>query len=271
MDPRLDEQVAAIAGQVGTADLEVVLACNSPDPGHAAALARLADEMGAGWRSVDASDRRGPAHARNVGASHATGELLLFCDADDRLAPGWAAAMIEALETSDAATGPLPPFAASEGILRWKPAPSPDRVPTYLGIPYMPSANLAVRRAAFEQVGGFDERLRTSEDIAFSWSLRVADRSIAWAPGAVVHRRYRPGVLPMLRQHFAYGRGISRVLLWYGLPGSGRWEPCGRALLRGSGDDSSGGDRDHRTTLRRMAIAGGRVVGIAEVKLWRRR
>src|SRR5262245_29795227 len=46
---------------------------------------------------VDASDRRGHAHARNLGAAAATGDALLFCDADDEVAPGWLAAMGRAL------------------------------------------------------------------------------------------------------------------------------------------------------------------------------
>lgn len=269
VDGRVEEQVAAIACMDRIDRFEVVLACNSPSSADKRALERLAEHRGSRWRCVDASGRRGPAHARNVGAAHATGDLLLFCDADDRVSPQWASAMVSALERADAATGPLPPFGHSDGILRWKPAPSVAGVPTYMGTPYVPTANLAVRRAAFDQVGGFDERLRTSEDIAFSWSLLVGHRSIVWAPDAIVHRRYRVGVLPLLRQHVAYGRGISRVLLWYGMPSPGHWQKCGRALLRGSGEDSTQTSTDLRATLRRLAIAVGRVVGIVEVKLHR--
>src|SRR3546814_18408136 len=44
-------------------------------------------------RLVDASDKRGLAHARNVGAREAAGESIAYCDADDEIAPGWVAAM----------------------------------------------------------------------------------------------------------------------------------------------------------------------------------
>jgi glycosyltransferase involved in cell wall biosynthesis len=50
---------------------------------------------------VDASDRRGSAHARNVGALLASGKSLVFCDADDEVGPGWLAAIGSALSEHD--------------------------------------------------------------------------------------------------------------------------------------------------------------------------
>jgi hypothetical protein len=39
--------------------------------------------------SVDSSDVPGVSHARNVGASAATSDYLLFCDQDDKVGVGW--------------------------------------------------------------------------------------------------------------------------------------------------------------------------------------
>lgn len=49
-------------------------------------------------RIVDASDRKGAAHARNIGALATQSKLLAFCDADDVVARGWLKAMGEALQ-----------------------------------------------------------------------------------------------------------------------------------------------------------------------------
>lgn len=270
VDAALSEQVQAIAASHGDISYEVVLACNSASPDDLASLEQIARDQGAHWSVVNASTRRGPAHARNVGARAATADLLLFCDADDIVVPGWLEAMVATLAEVDAASGPLPPFGSADDILRWKAAPGAESSPTYMGTVYMPSANIGVRRSAFEEVGGFDERLRTAEDIAFSWSLVVAGRTVGWSPDAAIRRRYRTNVRSLLRQHFAYGRGISRLLLWYGLPGNGVWLPPGRALLRGSGEDAAGERRDLRSVVRRAALAAGRLVGIVEISLLRR-
>ena len=265
IDDALLEQVAALREQSAELPTEVVLACNSSATGSLATLTGIAREVGPGWRAVDASARRGPAFARNRGAEAATGEWLLFCDADDIVAPGWVDAMAAALQEADAVTGPLPPFGPPEALAA-KPAGRDDALPTYMDVPYLPSGNLGVRREAFEAVGGFDERLRTSEDIAFAWSLRVRGCRMAWAPDAVVRRRYRGGLWPMTRQHFRYGRGISRVLIWYGIPGDGLWESPGWRLFRANGGASSVGisSMSHQDVLRRGALAAGRLLGIVE-------
>src|SRR3954447_15734888 len=40
--------------------------------------------------------RPGTSAARNTGAAASSADLLLFCDADDEVAPGWVAAMVAA-------------------------------------------------------------------------------------------------------------------------------------------------------------------------------
>ncbi len=45
--------------------------------------------------------RRGPSWARNRGLERATGDLVLFADADDEVAPDWVARMVAGLGTSD--------------------------------------------------------------------------------------------------------------------------------------------------------------------------
>lgn len=265
VDAALLEQIAALRHQVTDLSIDVVLACNSTATRSLETLTDIAREAGPRWSAVDASARRGPAFARNRGAKAAAGEWLLFCDADDIVAPGWVDSMAAGLREADAVSGPLPPFGPPEALAA-KPAGPEDGLPTYMEVPYLPSGNLGVRREAFEAVGGFDERLRTSEDIAFAWSLQVHGCRIAWAPDAVVRRRYRGGLWPMARQHFRYGRGISRVLLWYGIPGDGHWVSPGWRLFCANSGTTSGGvsSMSYKDALRRGALAAGRLLGIAE-------
>ena len=50
------------------------------------------------FRFLDASDRRGQAHAPNVGAQLASGQELLFLDQGDMISPGYVLAMGSAIQ-----------------------------------------------------------------------------------------------------------------------------------------------------------------------------
>ncbi|HYG64225.1 MAG TPA: glycosyltransferase family A protein, partial [Thermoanaerobaculia bacterium] len=75
---------------------EVIVADNGSTDGSREVVERFRARLPE-LRLVDASDRRGQAHARNVGAAAATGDAFLFVDADDAVAPGWLGAMGRAL------------------------------------------------------------------------------------------------------------------------------------------------------------------------------
>ena len=64
----------------------------------------------------------------------------------------------------------------------------------HLRHPYRPravAANLLVRRAAFEQVGGFYEGVRAGEDTDFSWRIQAAGWRLELRTEASVEHRYR--------------------------------------------------------------------------------
>src|SRR5690242_355556 len=86
----LGEQLDALAGQdVGFAF--EVLVCDNGSRDATPALVRRRQEHEPWLRLVDASARRGPSAARNIGAGHARGRFLAFCDADDVVGQGWLA------------------------------------------------------------------------------------------------------------------------------------------------------------------------------------
>jgi glycosyltransferase involved in cell wall biosynthesis len=210
-DDALEAQLDAVRAQGGVNLIEIILAVN--DAAHGALVrvrelvARAADPR---VRVVDASRRRGASFARNCGAAVATGDVLAFCDADDLVAVGWLAALVAGLVIFDAVGGRLDEIADDSG--RHRPPPTPDALPTFLGVPYIVSANMGLPRSTFESVGGFDTELHRCEDIAFSWRLLVAGSSLGYIDDARVAYRPRSGSLAVARQHFAYGRGMAQVL-----------------------------------------------------------
>jgi len=199
-----------------------------------------------------------------VGAREANGDLLVFCDADDVAQPGWLDGMVDALGRHDAVGGRLVDFGLSGRQAAMRPPATPDDLPTFLGVPYIVSASLALTRDLFDEVGGFDEELVRGEDIALSWSLIDADRSLGFAPDATILYRHRPGLPAFVKQHYLYGQGMAQVLARYGVPGEAA-PSAGLSALRPNGQP--GGRRSWVVLLRRGALACGRLVGLVKERV----
>lgn len=141
--------------------------------------------------SFHRKENRGPAASRNYGAARATGDFIAFTDSDCLPASNWLARAADALSRgAGIVCGPIVPrrrdgapglmAAQLEGI-------GADRG-TY------PTANLFVRRAAFQAVGGFDEsfglypwgELMAGEDADLAWRLKRKGESAVFLQDVVV-------------------------------------------------------------------------------------
>lgn len=179
----------------------------------------LVDNCGAvppgpeGVTVVRAESERSPAHARNAGARRATREWILFLDADVR-APGDLidAFFSEPIEAGvGAVTGEIrgylerPTLAARYGASR-----NFLGQRSHLQHPYRPrvaSANLLVRRSAFDAVDGFVEGVRAAEDTDFSWRLQEQGWTLALRERATVEHRYRESLRELRHQWRGYAAG----------------------------------------------------------------
>lgn len=273
VDGELEIQLRAVLAQQDTDRFEVIVSLNTRDDRAIASLDAMLAEIGDDRvRSIDSSQVRGAAHARNAGARAAHGDLLVFCDADDVVRPGWLAALTGALAGPaarfDAVSGLCVDFSEEGDAPKWLPPPPTDGLPTFLGVPYLLSGNLGVRRSIFEMVGGFDETLTRCEDIALSWQLLSKGVPIGFEPSAILDYRIRPSVMKMLRQHYFYGIGMSEVLVRHGRPGDDGTAGAS-TLLRPN--NSKGGLRSPVAVLRKVAIASGRLVGMVHERRRSRR
>ena len=207
-------------------DFETIVVCD----GSRDRSAQIARELGA---VVIETDHRGLSHARNIGIAQADGEIVAFLDDDAYPDPDWLHYLALGFreERNAGVGGPnLPP---REGRL------VPDCVAAAPGGPihvlvsdreaeHVPGCNMAFRRSALEEIGGFDERFRTAgDDVDVCWRLQKAGRTLGFSAGAVVMHRRRESVRRYLKQQYGYGK--AEALLerkWpthYNRAGASRW------------------------------------------------
>ncbi len=261
IDAVLAQQLARVLAQTDVALTEVVLSVNSTQPSVVSGVRSVVESAGdSRVRIVDSSDRKGAAHARNVGAVSSVCPVIGFCDADDLVHDGWLSALLQALAEFDAVSGDVVDVFPDERMRHWYPSTTAGALNQFLGKPYLLTGNLAIHRAAFEAVGGFDETLTRCEDIAISWSLLRAGYTIGHAAGAVIDYRHRDGVSAMLRQHYSYGRGMSEVLRAFGTPEAEGRVASSLGMLRPNGQSTS--RLSVASVMRRSAIAAGRLRGL---------
>ena len=215
---------------------ELILADNS---GTVAPTSRV--------RVVRATGEHSPAHARNVGAAEATREWLLFLDADcrgsDDLLDAYFASPVDS--AVGALAGEVVAGAAGETLVaRYGASRSFLSQQAHMEHPFRPravAANLLVRRAAFEQVGGFYEGVRAAEDTDFSWRLQAAGWRLELRPDAFVVHRYRTSLRELRRQWRGYAAGRAWLARRYeGFDPEPAVARVLRRTLRGGGPRGSG-------------------------------
>lgn len=208
----IDDQLAALAAQDVPVPWEVVVADNGSTDDTAARVAAWRDRLPV--RVVDASERRGINHARNRGAEEARGELLLYCDADDIVHPGWVTAFWGARDEWDVAGGQVDGITLNDAEARTR---HPDGevsrgLATFGWLPTFMGCNFALHRAVHTKLDGFDESfVGGCDDIEFAFRAQLAGLRLGFVPDAVVAYRLRGSLRDAARQYYRYGHSRPRL------------------------------------------------------------
>ncbi|HUT53189.1 MAG TPA: glycosyltransferase [bacterium] len=190
----------AIRGQEGFGEgaIEVIVVDDGSSDGGADA-ASLCDQL------IRMDQNRGAATARNRGAKEARADILVFVDADVFLGPAALSALFKVFDEH-------PDVSAAVGSYTTEPADT-NPVSVYhnlftryhhdlspLDIDWFWGAMGAVRKQAFNEVGGFDERYQgaSAEDMELGRALARAGHRVRYCPeaqGAHAHRFTLAGML----------------------------------------------------------------------------
>ncbi len=146
---------------------------------------------------------------RNLGAANATGDVLAFLDADCTINPGWVNSAVRHFENPEVVSAGAPPDIPEDNttwvqqawsFLKRKPQSRP------MDVGWLASANVWVRKASFDEVGGFDSSLETCEDADLGFRLNRLGRTISDPAISVQHHREPRTLMEFYKKEVWHGK-----------------------------------------------------------------
>ncbi len=126
---------------------------------------------------IDIIPNGGSYNARNKGIEKSRGEIIVFVDADIEVDSSWLSEGANSFPENDYVGGPIIMNKSTSDTLA-------DSYEIFHSFPvekylkrnnFLPTANLFVKREVFEEIGGFDCRLRSSGDLEFGDRVKRAN------------------------------------------------------------------------------------------------
>jgi glycosyltransferase involved in cell wall biosynthesis len=196
-EPYLAQTIGSVLDQSRPSDEIIVVDDGSTD--GSLALARRFEAEGV---RVLSSASLSAARTRNFGASIATGDALMFLDADDVLGPHALAALLQALSSSPDGIAACPWYRLECVNGRWmsRPPSCPPRgrgqdvLSAWLMGWYYPTCSILWSRAAYEATGGWDPQARVNQDGDLMMRALVCSRPLVeTSAGSGYYRRLEAG------------------------------------------------------------------------------
>jgi glycosyltransferase involved in cell wall biosynthesis len=223
-------QLTALSRQACDFEWEVIVADNGSSDATIELVERYRQILPA-LKIVDASARRGSGYARNLGARHATGDFLVFVDADDEVELGYLEAIRTALREHDFVASRFEIDKLNAHLIGAKLRNPQDRglqkiaYPPYLA--HAGGSGLGIKHEIHDRVGGFDESLPRLQDTDYCFRVQILGIELHFVAAAVVHVRYSTKPAALFRQarlwaeynelmYRRYGRGVRMIHPWLG-------------------------------------------------------
>ena len=181
----------------------------------------------------------GPAAARNTGLERVKTRHVVFIDTDVECRAEDVAALASWLTASDAAViaprvrsdddgSVLGAYEAARSPLDMGDRPARVRGGTRVG--WVPAAVLLCDTESLRSINGFDESMRTGEDVDLVWRLDAAGLRCRYEPSIEVFHHHRATLSEMIDQRRGYGESTSPLYRRHGdvvAPARGSWTSVG--------------------------------------------
>ena len=219
----IDSQLGALATQRDAPAWELIIADNGSTDGTNERIDRWRYAL-PNLRVIDASQKRGPACARNVGIKASRTRVWAACDADDVVSPHWVSAMAHALRSHEFVTGPLDDVSLNLRSAVRERHPTSDGTPRIFSdyLPFAPTSNVGATRELFDRIGGFNDSLWMGEDVDFSWRAQLSGATLIFDSRAVIAYRHRERSRDEWRQIHSYARARVEIFRRYRAQGMPR-------------------------------------------------
>jgi GT2 family glycosyltransferase len=161
---------------------------------------------------VITTKNHGLSSARNIGMKAASGEIVAYLDDDAYPDPDWLTYLAAGFMNAGHAAfgGPnIPP--KGDGRIAECVANAPGG-PVHVLISdqeaeHIPGCNMAFRKSALQEIGGFDPRFRAAgDDVDVCWRLQEKGYTLGFSPAAMVWHHRRNSVAAYWKQQVGYGK-----------------------------------------------------------------
>jgi len=172
-------------------------------------------------------EKKGPAAARNLGISESSGDILCFIDEDCVADSHWLENILKGY--TDWKVGGV-----GGKVIGFNPKGILERYQNYLFTPRpengflsaINTSNASYRRSVIEEVGGFDENLKTNEDTDLGYRVRQRGYSLKYQPDAIVYHKHRANIGELVHREFNLGKGTMLMSFKYS-----RWTSAFKILV----------------------------------------
>ncbi|MDP9315968.1 MAG: glycosyltransferase [Chloroflexota bacterium] len=211
--------LTALVAQDYAGPYEIIVVDSSPDE-----TPELVRRMFPAVRLIHLPQQTDPAQARNIGAEHASGDVLAFIDSDCTAGSRWLSQLAATIEEGYDGVGGATSNANGDTLVSWAGYMCEFREFLPEGKPHdvwnLSLNNVAYRRDSFYAAGCFPVGYFPQEDQVFHATMRELKLRLCFDPGIVVAHMHRTERTAFLHHQRCIGRANAQVLREIDLAGT---------------------------------------------------